>query len=482
MNSVYFSKKYFGLNLTILLLCGLDTLDYFLVATAMPNVLEHLGGIGWYGWTIGAFGLASFATIPLFSSLLGRWGIRKTAGVAMALFMLGSVAAALAPKMKLLVAGRVIQGMGIGGFAALPYAIISTCYPKELRSKPLGLISVLFVLIGLIAPPIAAVLIAKASWPWVFWINLPMGAIALLLIGVFLREEPKIAAKPGKLDLLGPFLFSIAAGFTLKSFTSPWPWNLLQGGVALAAGIYFIIHERRHPNPIFPADTWRLAKPLGSAFFGVVLIMAAYSGAKIYLPLVLEGVWGVSILGAGFILTLGSLAWNGGSLLVSTAKQNPKILAERGTLATAGTIALILGTLWIQGPVWMVYAAWGLAGLGIGITITIYNTVALQVAEEYPSGVAAATLQLAMTLGSATGAAAANSIAQIGFSRGFDPKQMVKGALSGPSLHALILGGSLAKTFGLLCAVLSFWIAWRKLSLSKTRNVETSSPFQTENL
>lgn len=465
MKSLLFSKKYLGLTLTIVLLSGLDTLDDFLVATAMPTVLEHLGGIGWYGWTIGAFGLASFATIPLFSGLMGRWGLRKSLVLATLLFMAGSAGAALAPKMKLLVAGRVLQGLGMGGFAALPYAIISQGFPKESRSKPLGLISVVFVLSGLVGPPLASWLLSHASWPWVFWINLPLGLGTLLILFPLLKEHPPLAGQSGKLDLLGPFLFALATGFALKAFTSPWPWNLGQWTVSATAAIFFVVHERRHPNPVLPADAWRLAKPLGAAFFGMILIMAAYSGAKIYLPLLLEGVWGVGTLGAGFILTLGSLTWDGGSILVSAARQTPKHLAERGALATAGTLVLILGTLWIQGPVWLVYAAWGLAGLGIGVTITIYNMVALQVADEYPGGVAAATLQLAMTLGTAAGAAAANGIAQLGFSKGFDPSQLAEGALRGNSLQALILGGSLAKGFGLACAVLSFWVAWRRLSL-----------------
>lgn len=471
-----FGKKYLGLTLTILLLSGLDTLDDFLVATAMPTVLEHLGGIGWYGWTIGAFGLASFATIPLFSGLMGRWGLRKTLLLAVLLFMAGSAAAALAPKMKLLVAGRVLQGLGMGGFAALPYAIISDYFPKESRSKALGLISVVFVLAGVVGPPLAAWLLERASWPWVFWINLPLGVSALLILFPALRRVPPSTAKAERLDLLGPFLFAVATGFSLKAFTSEWPWNLLQWGVSLAAALAFVYHERRHPNPVLPSDAWRLAKPLGAAFFGMILIMAAYSGAKIYLPLVLEGVWGIGTLGAGFILTLGSLTWDGGSILVSAAKQSPKHLAERGALATAGTLTLILATLWIQGPVWLVYLSWGLAGLGIGVTITIYNMVALEVAEDYPGGVAAATLQLAMTLGTAAGAAAANGIAQVGFAKGFDPSQLAAGALSGTSLRALILGGSLAKGFGLACAVLSFWVAWRRLSLRLKVQAEPRSP------
>jgi len=463
MNEEFLSKRYLGLNLTILLLCWLDTMDDFLVATAMPKVLESLGGIGWYGWTIGAYGLACFACIPLFSGLLPRWGLRRTVSLAMGLFFLGSIAAGFAPKMKLLVFGRVLEGMGMGGFAALPYTIISECYPRDRRAKALGMISFVFVASGLIGPPLAALLLKYASWHWVFWINLPLGFLSLGAILLSLREEPQFNARPGQLDWLGPLLFSLATGFALKAFTTPWPWNILLWCGSAAAGIYFVRHERGHPNPVFPADAWRLGKPLGAAFFGMILIMAAYSGAKIYLPLLLEGVWGMSTLAAGFILTLGSLAWDGAGIWVSTLEQRPKALAVRGALATAATILMILSTLWIQGPVWMVYLAWGLAGAGVGICVSIYNTVALQLAEEYPGGVAASTLQLAMTLGTAAGAAAANTIAQLGFSRGFDPKQLAVGMLSGSSLHALILGGSLAKGLGLTCAALSFWIAWKKL-------------------
>src|SRR5262244_816204 len=104
-----FSRQYRGLNLSILLLVWLNALDVFLVATAMPTVLQNLGGIGWFGWTIGAFGLASFAAIPLFSGLPSHWGIRRSILLAIGLFCAGSVAAALAPKMKLLVGGRVLQ-------------------------------------------------------------------------------------------------------------------------------------------------------------------------------------------------------------------------------------------------------------------------------------------------------------------------------------------------------------------------------------
>lgn len=448
------STKLWVLNLTVILLIGLDALDDFLIGTAMPSILEELGGIGWYGWTLGAFGLASFATIPLFAGLVSKWGLRKSVVLAILLFMLGSVGAALAPKMKLLVAARVIQGFGVGGLTAIPFAMISACYPKEFRSRPLGLISAVYVVTSLIGPPLASYFLKNFSWPWVFWFNLPAGLICLLLILSTLKEDPPASSPTGKLDLLGPFLFSIAIGFSLKALTTEWPWNLAQWGVALIAMAGFIWQERRHPNPVLPSDAWRLFTPLGAAFWAVIFIQAAYAAGRIYLPLLLEGIWGRSALAAGFILTLGSLTWDGGSFWAASAKRRSGFLQPGSVLLMIAMLIWILIWLWMQGTVWAIYFAWGLFGLGIGVSLSLLNLVALDVAENYPSGAAASTIQLGMTLGAAAGAAAANGIAQIGFARGFDSSQLSAGALQGTALYGLLSGATFSTGLAIAFAAL----------------------------
>lgn len=457
------SNNLFGLTTVIVLLVSIDAMDSIMVGTAMPTILASLGGIGWYGWTVGAFGLASFAAIPIFGHLTSRWGLRNVIFIALGLFLLGSVAAALAPKMKLLVGARVLQGLGMGGITALPFAIISTQYPSQHRAKPLGLISPVFVVCGLLAPFLASQLLERATWPWVFWVNIPLVLIIGFLVFRMLPPTSPAATEgaSAKMNLLGPILFSVLAGFSLKAFTSVWPVNLIQWGVAVTALIVFIWHERRHPNPFIPSDAFSLAKPLGAIFLAVILVRACFGAARIYVPLLLEGVWGLNALAAGFSLTLASLTWSGGGFFVAAKRATRTPLAKWGTLLIVTSLVLLLAVLWTQSEVLFAYGLWALVGLGMGVATSIYGAAAMQLAEDYPRGVTGSTLQLGTALGSALGPAAANTIAQLGFSKGFDPKLLDEGALTGASLRSLLLGASLAQGLAIVLALASILMAWR---------------------
>lgn len=466
------ASRLLGLNVVIVLLISLEALDSLMVGTSMPTILANLGGIGWYGWTVGAFGLASFASIPIFGNLTGRWGLRRTILLALAFFLLGSATAALAPKMKLLVGARVLQGIGMGGITALPFTIISGSFPRELRSKPLGLISPVWVVCGFLGPVIASQILKYAEWPWVFWFNIPVLLLAAALVIWIIPEQPNSEKVAQKMNFLGPILFSIAAGFALKAFTSEWPINLAQWSVAAIAIGIFIARERKHPQPFFPADAWKFYKPLGAIFFAVILIRACFGGSRIYLPLLLQGVWGMGSLAAGFSITLASLAWSAGGFYVSGSKSVKNHLAKWGTGTLIAALLCILLALWSQSPVILVYVLWAVVGVGMGITTSVYNSAAMQVAEDYPSGAAGSALQLGATFGGAIGAAAANSLAQLGFGAGFDPKLLKSGALSGASLKSLVLGASFAEGLGALFAVLSLLAAWKFFRSRSSRDVD----------
>lgn len=210
--------------------------------------------------------------------------------------------------------------------------------------------------------------------------------------------------------------------------------------------------------PVIPRGAWDLQNPLGAAVAGAGLVGAAFLTGETFLPLFLQGVWGISPLGAGLVLTTGALSWTAASLVSARhAERGPRWLSRLGGLTLLTGAGTLLAGVALALPAATLYLGFGLAGAGMGIAITSYNTAALDVA---PTGSAPAALQLMHTLGSATGAALAGAVGRVGFAGQFDPQRLQAGmVVDGAALAALLQGVTAALALSLLLASLSFWIA-----------------------
>lgn len=456
-----FRSQHFSLSLAILTSVSVVALDVLIVNTVLPNILRELGGVPYYAWAVGAYSLGNFLTIPIFSVLEGKLGGRLSIALSLGIFLLGAVLGAMARGMPWIVAGRFLQGMGAGGFFAIPFALINRYYPKELQPRAVGLVSAVWGLAAVAGPLVGATILQFWGWRWVFWINLPWGGLILFLtLWALVREGPPPNPK-AKVNFLNPLLFAVATALLLEALGSHLPFNLIIGMTSLVFFLVFFRMEGKASTPMIPADAWRPSLFLGTAFIAMALSAATFGAAETYLPLLLQGLWQSSPVEAGMILTVGSIGWSFTSAGIARFADYPR------RLSTLGTLMLLLGLVGItlvlkfQGPLLGIYLSWFISGVGMGMVVPTYNTLAMDQSAKYPQGVATGSLLLSMTWGFALGAPLSGIFAQYGFQEGFNPRLVGLGVLPQTSSDALRMGGLLALGTALVLITLTLFFARR---------------------
>src|SRR5450830_2001606 len=193
-------KIYIGLVIMI----GLAALDQSIVATALPRIVSDLGGMAHLSWVVTAYVLASTATMPLYGKLADQYGRRPMIFTALITFLLGSALCGLAQDMTQLIIFRAIQGLGAGGFMPLAQIIIGDLVPPGERRKRQGGVAAVFTATSVLGPILGGVITDAWSWHWIFYVNLPIGAVAFFIIARAMRKPARTHAH--KIDYLGSFL------------------------------------------------------------------------------------------------------------------------------------------------------------------------------------------------------------------------------------------------------------------------------------
>ena len=224
-------------------------LDVLIVNTVLPTILRELGGIQYYAWAVGAYSLGYFLTIPIFSVLEGKLGGRLSITLSLTIFVLGATLGAMAHEMHWIVAGRLLQGMGAGGFFAIPFALINRYYPRELQPRAVGLVSAVWGFAAVAGPLAGASILKFWGWRWVFWINLPWGCLILILSLWALYREGAPPNPKAKVNYLSPLLFALATALVLETLGSQWPFNLVTGAGGLLCFLAFFFYRGQTGYP-----------------------------------------------------------------------------------------------------------------------------------------------------------------------------------------------------------------------------------------
>jgi len=304
----------------IMLAMFLSALEQTIVAPALPTMGRVLGDVENLSWVVTAYLLANTVATPLFGKLSDINGRRRMMLIAIVIFIVGSVACAVAPNMPTLIVARALQGIGGGGILPIAHTIIGDMVTPRERARYQSYTSIMFMIASVAGPVIGGVLTDYVHWTMIFWINLPMGLAALWMTDRALKKLPR-HDRPHKLDMLGAMLMVCAAlslmlamtwGGTRYAWGSAQILGLLAGAVAL--WILFVWRVARAPEPFIPLSILRapiVGATAAAGFFSVGVII----GLSIFLPLYFELVLGFSPSGSGTALIVFLAALTAGSFV-----------------------------------------------------------------------------------------------------------------------------------------------------------------------
>jgi EmrB/QacA subfamily drug resistance transporter len=395
----------------LLLVMLLAALDQTIVSTALPTIVGELGGLNNLSWVVTAYLLTSTIVVPLYGKFGDLFGRKIVLQAAIVLFLVGSALCGIAQNMTQLIVLRALQGLGGGGLLVVTMAAIADVIPPAERGRFQGVFGGVFGLATVIGPLLGGFLVEHLSWRWIFYINLPLGVIALAVIGAVFK--PHTAHIKHTIDYMGAaflagaltcIILFTSQGGTILPWSSPQLWFTLVMGFVCIGG--FIYGEQRAAEPIMPLELFKQRTFLLSSLIGFIIGVSLF-GSVTFIPLYLQVVKGSTPSEAGMQM----LPMMGGLLVMSviTGRVISKIGKYRmfpigGTFLVAVAMTL-LARLQISTPVHVMYLYMGLLGLGLGMVMQVLILAVQNTVEFRHMGVATSGATLFRSIGGSVGVA-----------------------------------------------------------------------------
>jgi EmrB/QacA subfamily drug resistance transporter len=394
----------------------LGAMESTAVATAMPTVIASLGGLAIYSWVFSGYILAATISMPLWGKAADLYGRRAAYLAGLAIFLAGSVLSGLAGSMSALIAFRTLQGLGGGALIPLGYTIVGDLYGLERRAKVQGYFSATWGIASIVGPLIGGFLTDRLSWRWVFFVNVPFGIVAALVLGWALARLPRPAGRV-RMDVRGAALLTVGMGALLVALVEggrggaglgPVHFTLL---AAAAGGLAaFVAWERRAPEPLLPLHLFANRMFRAAAVSGFLTGMAMF-GTISFIPLFVQGVLGGTATEAGMALTPFVLGWVvfsvvSARLLLRVGYRSP-VLAGMVCLAVAFLLMshMGLGTSRSATGRNMLLAGMGMGLIMVPLLIAVQNAV-----PRRDLGTATAATTFFRSIGGAVGVAVMGAV------------------------------------------------------------------------
>jgi len=394
----------------------LGALDALIISTAMPTIVADLGGLQLYSWVYSAYFLSRAVSLPIFGKLADLYKCRNLFLVSISTFLLASAAAGCAWNMTALIVSRVVQGVGAGGIFALVYIILADVAIPEKRGRTLSTASSVWGIASVLGPTLGGVIVTYGSWRWVFFLNVPLGAVCLWGIGRYFTDvRPKketIALDLQGVGTLSTAILAFLFALLLGGRSHPWGSPLIVGllGMAILCLLAFVYAEKNASDPILPISFFRnrgFAAGNAAVFLSSFAIFSLFAFA----PLFLQGVQGKTPMQVGITMVSLSLGWSAGSMALG------QVIDRLGyrSCALAGGVGLVAGcaltlAFTIASPLWFSFGVFFTIGIGMGFVALSTLLVVQSCLAARDLGVATASNQLARTLGGTVGVGVCGSL------------------------------------------------------------------------
>jgi len=412
--------------LVSILLVAIDTT---IVTTAMPHIVQQLSGLNLLSWVFAIYLLTSSVTAPIYGKLADLFGRKSIFIFGISLFVIGSMVSGMAQTMYQLVLFRGFQGLGAGAVLPLTFTIIADLYAGEERAKMQGVFSSVWGVAGLLGPLVGGLFVDHISWRWIFYINVPIGIVAIFLVSSFLHET-KLEKTKKTIDYWGAALFTISMGsllFALISGGQLYAWNSVEiislFIVAIVFLIAFVFVENKAKEPMLPLSLFKIpviavANAVGFVASGVLI------GVNVYLPVWIQTLLGHSATSSGLTLMPMSFAWPLASTLAG------RFMYKIGSKATAvfGAVLIMAGSAWLLlvntgSPYWYFIGIMIVIGFGMGCSFTPLTVLVQSAVGWNLRGAATASNTFSRSLGQTMGVAVLGTV----FNNTMNQKGMAQG-------------------------------------------------------
>ena len=402
--------------IALMLSTSLVAIDSTILATAVPSVVADLGGFSQFPWLFSLYLLAQAVSVPIYGKLADQMGRKPMMLFGVSLFVAGSVLCGFAWSLPVLIAFRAVQGLGAGAIIPMSQTILGDLYTVAERARVTGYLASVWGASAVIGPTLGGVFSEYASWRWIFFVNIPLGALAIWLLLRGFHE--KVVRSRHTIDYAGAA--ALAAGCSLLILAlleggEAWSWTSATSGLVFAAGAVlmavFVLVERRAVEPVVPG--WAVSRRILAAGNLVSFAVGALLfGLTTYVPTFVQGVLGTGALVAGFALAALTVGW---PIAASLSGRVYLAIGFRNTALIGSSIALLGSALMAIAStgvtVWEVAVICFVIGVGMGLVNAPVLVAVQSVVGWDRRGVVTSTNLFNRSIGSAVGVAVFGAIA-----------------------------------------------------------------------
>jgi EmrB/QacA subfamily drug resistance transporter len=432
----------------LMLAVGLVALDSTIIATAVPSVVGDLGGFSQFPWLFSIYLLTQAVTVPLYGRFADLFGRRPVMFFGIGVFVLGSILCGMAWSMPALIAFRAVQGIGAGAVQPIAMTMVGDMYTVEERARVQGYIASVWGVASVVGPTLGGVFSQYLSWRWIFFVNIPLGAVAAWMLARHFREE--ITKRSHSIDYAGVSLLTAGCSlviFGLLEGGVSWGWLSTPSLVVFALGLLslvaFVFVERRAAEPVLPLWVFGRRVLVGGNLTALA-VGALLIGVSSYVPTYVQGVLGTGAVVAGFALAALTMGWPlaatfSGRIYMRIGFRDTALIGS--VVIVAGVVLCVLLT--AHSTVWAVAGACFVLGMGLGLAASPTLVAVQSVVGWDRRGVVTGSNMFFRSLGSAVGVAVLGAIANARLSDRFThpPAELAGQLPRDVDATSLVLGG-----------------------------------------